>query len=83
MTMTPRHLIDVSLTRWYHCVSRCVRREYLLTEGRLTASSRSKIDSSVKSWQVRMATLRKGQLFGCFFAASREKFQEVSRPSPC
>jgi hypothetical protein len=34
MTMARRQLIDVSLTRWYHCVSRCVRRAFLLSEGK-------------------------------------------------
>ena len=26
MTMARSHLVDVSVTRWYHCVTRCVRR---------------------------------------------------------
>jgi hypothetical protein len=30
MTIARRHLIDVSLTRWYHCMSRCVRGASLL-----------------------------------------------------
>jgi hypothetical protein len=30
MTIARAHLIDPSLTRWYHCVTRCVRRAYLL-----------------------------------------------------
>jgi hypothetical protein len=30
MTIARAHLIDPLLTRWYHCVTRCVRRAYLL-----------------------------------------------------
>ena len=30
MTMARAHLVDVSVTRWYHCVTRCVRRALLL-----------------------------------------------------
>jgi hypothetical protein len=30
MTIARAHLIEPSLTRWYHCVTRCVRRAYLL-----------------------------------------------------
>ena len=30
MTIARSHLIDPSLTRWYHCVTRCVRRAHLL-----------------------------------------------------
>ena len=25
--------IDISVTRWYHCMSRCIRQAFLLTEG--------------------------------------------------
>ena len=32
MTMARVHLVDVSVTRWYHCVKRCVRRALLLGE---------------------------------------------------
>ena len=32
MTMARAHLVDVSVTRWYHCVTRCVRRALLLGE---------------------------------------------------
>ena len=33
MTMARAHLVDVSLARWYHCVTRSVRRAFLLGEG--------------------------------------------------
>jgi hypothetical protein len=33
MTMARAQLVDVSLARWYRCVTRCVRRAFLLGEG--------------------------------------------------
>jgi REP element-mobilizing transposase RayT len=33
MTMARAHLVDPGVTRWYHCVTRCVRRAFLLGEG--------------------------------------------------
>jgi hypothetical protein len=35
MTIARAQLVDVSLARWYHCVTRCVRRAFLLGEGDL------------------------------------------------
>ena len=35
MTIARAHLVDPSVTRWYHCITRCVRRAFLLGEGRL------------------------------------------------
>src|SRR5271166_355578 len=32
MAMARAHLVDVSVTRWYHCITRCVRRAILLGE---------------------------------------------------
>ncbi len=32
MTLARAHLVDPSATRWYHCVTRCVRRALLLAE---------------------------------------------------
>jgi hypothetical protein len=39
MTIARSQLIDVSVTRWYHCISRCVRGALLLRDG---ASDRKK-----------------------------------------
>ncbi len=33
MTMARSRLVDVTVTRWYHCITRCVRRACLLGEG--------------------------------------------------
>jgi hypothetical protein len=33
MTIARAQLVDIALARWYHCVTRCVRRAFLLGEG--------------------------------------------------
>jgi hypothetical protein len=33
MTMPRRQLVDVAVTRYYHCISRCIRRAFLCGEG--------------------------------------------------
>ena len=33
MTIARAQLVDTSIGRWYHCVTRCVRRAYLVGEG--------------------------------------------------
>jgi REP element-mobilizing transposase RayT len=35
MATARAHLVDLSVTRWYHCITRCVRRAFLLGEGPL------------------------------------------------
>ena len=40
MAIARAQLVDTSLTRWYHCVTRCVRKAFLLGEG----------DNSRKEW---------------------------------
>ena len=38
MTMARAHLVDPAVTRWYHCITRCVRRAFLLGESDGTGS---------------------------------------------
>ena len=33
MAIARSQLIDTTVARWYHCISRCVRRAFLLNEG--------------------------------------------------
>ena len=33
MAIARAKLVDVSVARWYHCISRCVRKAFLLGEG--------------------------------------------------
>ena len=32
MTIARAHLVDPAVSRWYHCITRCVRRAFLLGE---------------------------------------------------
>ena len=48
MTMARSHLVDVSLTRWYHCITRCVSTPFYCRTARakthLTANNGSSVD---------------------------------------
>jgi hypothetical protein len=43
MTMARSQLVDVSVTRWNPCITRCVRRAFLLAEGPLDRKERIEI----------------------------------------
>jgi putative transposase len=47
MTIARAQLVDTSLARWYHCITRCVRRAFLLGEG----------DHNRKKWLEELAEI--------------------------
>jgi hypothetical protein len=49
MTIARAHLVNSSVTRWYHCVTRCVRQAFLLGEGMQDRKSWRKGCGSVRS----------------------------------
>ncbi len=34
MTIARKDLVDVNVTRWYHCISKCVRSAFLMADER-------------------------------------------------
>jgi hypothetical protein len=92
MTIARTRLIDPTLTRWYHCMTRCVRLAHLLGDenhnrnarpGKATISAElagifERLGSSAQSWQFRMKKLHENRLIGRFFAASQAKLQEIA-----
>ncbi len=97
MAIARARLVDLSVARWYHCISRCVRQAFLLGEGpfnhkawienrleelaqifAVTVGGFDRLGSTADRWTARLERLRRGRLFGRFFAASRAKLREIA-----
>ncbi len=48
MPVARKNLVDASLTRWYHCISRCVRRANLLGEGAQSGARKAWLERRLK-----------------------------------
>ena len=59
MTMARSHLVDVSVTRWYHCVTRCVRRAFLLGEGGRNVNRKEWIEHRLQELAEIFAVVRR------------------------
>lgn len=56
MTMPRRQLVDVAVTRYYHCISRCVRRAFLCGDGvtHRKAWIEARLGTSPEYWQAHL-----------------------------
>ena len=73
MTIARAQLVDVSLARWYHCITRCVRRAFLLGEG----------DHNRKEWlENRLQELAEvfAVAVGGFSVMDNHRFESGSHP---
>jgi hypothetical protein len=50
VTIARAKLVDVSMARWYHCISRCVLKSFLLGEG----------DDDRREWRSKVAGTHSG-----------------------
>ena len=70
MTIARAHLIDASVTRWYHCVTRCVRRAFLLGEG--PNDRKVRIDDRLREL-ARIFSVAVGRFSGLESSAQRQR----------
>jgi hypothetical protein len=90
MAIARSKLVDVSVARWYHCVSSCVRKAFwsniradsfareMPRSRRRLAGIFERLGLSAQRWQHGMEKLRGDRLVGRCFAASRAKLREIA-----
>ena len=87
MAIARAKLVELTVTRWYHCVSRCVRKAFLLGEGEQNRKGwlEDRLEELADIFAVAvggfsvMDKLRGERLRGRFFAASRDKLREIAQ----
>jgi hypothetical protein len=55
MTVARKRLVDPSVTRWYHCISRCVRKAFLLGSAKRKAWIRGRLEELSKVFSISVA----------------------------
>ena len=84
MTMRRRQLVDVAITRYYHCISRCVRRAFPCGESvthrkAWVASIMTRLRTSAECWRSHLhKLLGKTRWLRSHCATSAERLKAIA-----
>jgi hypothetical protein len=74
--------VDVNLTRYFDCVSRCVRRAFLCAQGFQHRKHwiEDRLGTSAEVWGQRIQRLlAMSRLLGSYFSADRDGLRQLAR----
>ncbi len=77
MTISRSRLVDATVSRWYHCIARCVRRAHLMGD-EAAPERKDWIENRLEELDQIFAVSVGGRLLGRFLAATRDKLRELA-----